>query len=154
SLAGMTRESSRVRTRARYTLHALFDGCVGKKLQLAGGGAAKASPNVTGHRIFLVHGDDDHTLHETARFLEKLHPNVIIRREQPNKGRTLIEKFEDYADVGFAIVLLTADDKGGPENCPAGELKPRGRQNVVFELGYFIGRLGRKRVCALYTEGV
>jgi len=79
---------------------------------------------------------------------------VIILREQPNKGRTLIEKFEDYADVGFAIVLLTPDDKGGPKNCGASDLKPRARQNVVFELGYFIGRLGRNRVCALYLEGV
>jgi predicted nucleotide-binding protein len=124
------------------------------EVQLSGGGAAKASQNVTGHTIFLVHGHNDHALHETARFLEKLGQNVIILREQPNKGRTLIEKFEDYADVGFAIVLLTPDDKGGPKNCGASDLKPRARQNVVFELGYFIGRLGRNRVCALYLEGV
>lgn len=123
------------------------------ELQLSGGEVPTlAEP--TGHKIFLVHGHDDRALHETARFLEKLEQKIIILREQPNKGRTLIEKFEDYSDVGFAIVLLTPDDKGGPKNVGASELKSRARQNVVFELGYFIGRLGRNRVCALYLEGV
>jgi predicted nucleotide-binding protein len=124
------------------------------ELQLSSGQIATVSPGPKGHKIFLVHGHDDRALRETARFLEKLHQEVIILREQPNQGRTLIEKFEDYADVGFAIVLLTGDDKGGPKAADASELKPRARQNVVFELGYFIGRLGRKRICALYTEGV
>jgi predicted nucleotide-binding protein len=123
-------------------------------MQLSGGQTATVSSGPKGHKIFLVHGHDDRALHETARFLEKLHQEVIILREQPNKGRTLIEKFEVYADVGFAIVLLTPDDKGGPQNGDASDLKPRARQNVVFELGYFIGRLGRNRVCALYLEGV
>jgi len=124
------------------------------ELQLSGGQIAAVSSGPKGHKIFLVHGHDDHVLHETARFLEKLKQEVIILREEPNKGRTLIEKFEDYADVGFAIVLLTPDDKGGPQNCAGSDLKPRARQNVVFELGYFIGRLGRNRVCALYLEGI
>ena len=69
----------------------------------------------------------------------------------PAKGRTIIEKFEQHARVGYAIVLLTPDDAGslqGDEN----DLKPRARQNVIFELGFFIGRLGRKHVCAL-TKG-
>jgi len=124
------------------------------ELQLSGGQSATVSSGPKGHKIFLVHGHDDRALHETARFLEKLRQEVIILREQPNKGRTLIEKFENYADVGFAIVLLTPDDKGGPKDSPASDLKSRARQNVVFELGYFIGRLGRNRVCALYLEGV
>lgn len=124
------------------------------ELQLSGSQVAKASPVVSGHKIFLVHGHDDRALHETARFLEKLKQEVIVLREQPNQGRTIIEKFEDYADVGFAIVLLTADDRGAPMAAGEDSLKPRARQNVVFELGYFIGRLGRKRVCALYVEGI
>lgn len=124
------------------------------EVQLSGGQAVKASPDARGHRIFLVHGHDDRALHETARYLEKLRQDVIILREQPNQGRTIIEKFEDYADVGFAVVLLTGDDRGGPVSVATDSLKLRARQNVVFELGYFIGRLGRNRVCALYVDGV
>ncbi|MBX3373901.1 MAG: nucleotide-binding protein [Phycisphaeraceae bacterium] len=107
-----------------------------------------------GHKIFLVHGHDALALHETARFLEKLRQEVVVLREQPNQGRTIVEKFEDYADVGFAIVLLTADDRGGPKSSDPSALQYRARQNVIFELGYFNGRLGRGRVCALYQSGV
>ena len=108
----------------------------------------------TGHRLFLVHGQDEKVFHETARFLERLQQDVIILREQPNKGRTIIEKFEDYADVGFAVVLLTGDDRGGPISETQEDQKPRARQNVILELGYFLGRLGRNRVCAIYEQGV
>jgi predicted nucleotide-binding protein len=109
---------------------------------------------VRGHKIFLVHGHDQLALHETARFLEKLGQEVVILREQPNQGRTIVEKFEEYADVGFAIVLLTADDHGGPKSSDPATFRHRARQNVIFELGYFIGRIGRGRVCALYQQGV
>ena len=57
-----------------------------------------------------------------------------------------------HADVSFAVVILTGDDKGGPIECEV--MQPRGRQNVVFELGYFVGRLSRKQVCTPYEEGV
>ncbi len=124
------------------------------EVELRDEGVVKQEQNPTGHRIFLVHGHDELALQETARFLEKLEQDVIILREQPNRGRTLIEKFEEYADVGFAIVLLTSDDRGGPAGAAYDEQKPRARQNVLFELGYFIGRLGRNRVCALYRPGV
>lgn len=75
-------------------------------------------------------------------------------REQPSKGRTIIEKFEDYADVGFAVILLTADDRGATKDTNFDDQKSRARQNVVFEFGYFIGKLGRNRVCALHAPGV
>ena len=77
--------------------------------------------------------------------------DVVVLREQPNEGRTVIEKFEDYSDVGFAVVLLTPDDVGGKS---ASELLPRARQNVIFELGYFLAELGRNRVCALHVPAL
>ena len=88
-----------------------------------------------------------------ARFLEKLDLKPVILAEMPGEGRTIIEKFEQHAQVGYAIVLLTPDDVGlfqGDEN----DLKPRARQNVIFELGFFIGRLGREHVCALIKGDV
>jgi len=108
---------------------------------------------VSGHKIFLVHGRDERALHETARFLERLRQDVVVLREQPNSGRTIIEKFVDYSDVGFAVVLLTSDDRGGLADEPYESQQLRARQNVLFELGYFIGKLGRNRVAALYVPG-
>lgn len=104
-----------------------------------------------GSDIFIVHGHDEAAKQTVARFIEKLDLRPIILHEQPNAGRTVIEKFEDYTNVGFAVVLMTPDDVGASVD-DKDNLKPR--QNVVFELGFFLGRLGRKRVCALYKEGV
>lgn len=102
-------------------------------------------------RVFVVHGHDDGAREATARYLERLDFEVIILHEQANQGRTIIEKVEAYGDVGFAVVLLTPDDEGGVKG---GTTRPRARQNVVLELGYFIGRLGRERVCALLRGDV
>jgi predicted nucleotide-binding protein len=103
--------------------------------------------------IFLVHGRAEAVQQTVARFLERLALNVIILSERPSKGRTIIEKFEQHSDVGFAVALLTPDDVGGLADDPS-KLKPRARQNVILELGYFIGKLGRSNVCALYINGV
>lgn len=103
-------------------------------------------------RIFIVHGRDDGPREAVARFVEKIGYEPIILHEQPNKGRTLLSKFSQEAtDTGFAIVLMTADDLGGPKDQ---QTNPRARQNVVFELGFFIGALGPDRVAALLEEGV
>ncbi len=97
-------------------------------------------------KIFIVHGHDQGVREAVARFLERIEFEPIILHEQANQGHTIIEKIEKHGDVGFAIVLLTPDDEG----CKKGDaLKPRARQNVVLELGYFIAKLGRNRVCAL-----
>ena len=88
-----------------------------------------------------------------ARFLQKLGLEAIILREEPDAGRTIIEKFEDCAaDVGFAVVLLTPDDLGGAATAAA--TASRARQNVIFELGYFAGKLGRGRACLMRKGAV
>lgn len=82
---------------------------------------------------------------------ERLGVKTVVLHEQANAGRTLIEKFEQHAKaVELAIVLLTADDEGGTAG--TGTYRPRARQNVVFELGFFSGALGRGRVCVLYEK--
>jgi len=124
------------------------------ELQLQTGKPAEvaAASQAALHRIFLVHGHNEAALNEVARFLEKLQQDIVVLREKPNQGRTVIEKFEEYADVGFAVVLLTGDDHGSAV-ADSERLRMRARQNVVFELGYFIGRLGRNQVCVVSTRG-
>lgn len=97
-------------------------------------------------KVFVVHGHEDGTRESVARFLEKLGFEAIILQEQANQGRTIIEKVEAHSDVGFAVVLLTPDDEGNAKGQPP---QPRARQNVILELGYFLGCLGRSRVMAL-----
>lgn len=112
------------------------------------GGRISSTPS-SNRRVFLVHGHDEQAREKTARFIEKLGLVVVILHEQTTAGRTVIEKLEEYSDVGFAVVLLTPDDVGASRD-QASSLQPRARQNVVLELGYFIAKLGRDRVCALY----
>lgn len=102
-------------------------------------------------RVFLVHGHEQGIVHECARLVDRFGLTAVILHEQPNEGRTIIEKFEHHADAGFAIVFLTPDDVGSEKD---GNLRPRARQNVILELGYFTGKLGRKRTCALHRDGV
>ena len=103
--------------------------------------------------VFVVHGRDDGAKERVARFLDKLGCNPIVLHEQPNLGRTIVEKFESHAQASFAVVLLTPDDVGALKT-ERDKLRDRARQNVIFEFGYFIGRLGRGRVCALARDDV
>jgi predicted nucleotide-binding protein len=107
-----------------------------------------AAPSPERKRVFVVHGHDDLAKTTVARFVEKLGFEPIILHEQASAGRTIIEKIEKFSDVGFAIVIYTGDDLGAKSD-PKPALQPRARQNVVFEHGFFIAKLGRDRVAAL-----
>ena len=111
-------------------------------------GVPVAPPKPLQRKVFVVHGHDEAAREAVARFLEQLELEAVVLREEPDKGRTIIEKFEHCAaDVSFAVVLLTPDDLGGATTAPA--QVARARQNVIFELGYFVGKLGRGRACLL-----
>ena len=104
-------------------------------------------------KVFISYGHDEEIIKTVVKFVENLGLKVTVPDEQPSKGQTIIDKFEEHADeAGFAIVLLTPDDIGSSK--ATGKRKFRARQNVIFELGYLLGGLGGKRVCALYKEGV
>lgn len=114
---------------------------------------ASRSAATPSKKVFIVHGHNEAIKYELAHSLGKAGLDVTILHEEPNKGRTLLEKFADHAgEAGFAVVLLTADDVGKAKGTTVENL--RARQNVVFELGFFCGLLGRKRVCAVYETGV
>lgn len=107
---------------------------------------------LSNNKVFIVHGHDENTLNKVARLIEQLGLEAIILHEQANRGKTIIEKIEAHSDVGFAVVLLTPDDLGKAHS--AEDLLPRARQNVILELGYFMGKIGRERVCALKTDNL
>ena len=102
------------------------------------------------HEVFIVHGHDNGLKQEVARVLEKQGIVPIILHEQPNQGQTIIEKLEHNGNVGAAVILMTPDDKGCEISIE--ESKPRARQNVIYEAGYFAGRLGRKNVIFIGGE--
>ncbi len=104
------------------------------------------------NHIFIVHGHDEAARETVARFITSIGFEPVILHEQANRGRTVIEKLIANGDVGCAVVLLTPDDLGRGKS--ESEEQPRARQNVILELGYFLGCLGRERVIALLKEKV
>jgi len=110
-------------------------------------------------KIFVVHGHDDLLKGQVESLIKDFGLEPVILHREADEGRTIIEKFEKHSDVGFAIILLTPDDIGYPttEESKVDKDKSkefRSRQNVIFEFGYFVGKLGRNRVCCLYKENV
>lgn len=103
-------------------------------------------------KVFIVHGRDNEAKQEVARFIEKLGLEAIILHEQVSRSHTIIEKIEEYSNVGYAVVIYTPCDEGrlkGEKN-----FNSRARQNVVFEHGFLMGKIGRKNVCALVKGNI
>jgi predicted nucleotide-binding protein len=145
------RENRRRAVSQRAKLLAWLEGMID---ELASSQESSQQP-LGGNSIFVVHGHDDGLKEKVARFLEQRGGlDVVILHEQTTMGRTIIEKLEDHSSVGFAVILLTADDVGRSRLAPDLDLEKRGRQNVVFEWGYFLALLGRQKVCALIEPGV
>jgi predicted nucleotide-binding protein len=131
---------------------------------VAGAQAARPVPNgqsapqdpSPSDTVFVVHGRDMPATRTVEAYLRKIGLDVIVLSDQASGGATLIEKIETHGDVGYVVALLTPDDVGslwtGDDNDL--DLKPRARENVIFELGYFVGRLKRGRVAALVAEAV
>ena len=110
------------------------------------------NPRICRTKVFIVHGHDGELKQSVARIVEKAGLTAVILNEQPSGGATIIEKIEKNSDVGAAICLFTADDKCINEI--DGTTTMRARQNVVFEAGYFIGKLKRENVILLADKGI
>ena len=105
--------------------------------------------------VYISHVHDEEAMTTLVKFVEELGLKPTVLDEQPSNDLTVIDSLERYADdTGFAIALLTPDDVGALKDEAGRQLNPRARQNVIFELGYFIGKLNPNRVCLLYKEGV
>jgi hypothetical protein len=101
-------------------------------------------------KVFIVHGRDNEAKQEVARFIESIGLQAIILHEQASTGMTIIEKIERYSgDADFALVLYTPCDLGRGVHETKVPARSRARQNVVFEHGYLMAKLGRENVCAL-----
>lgn len=106
-------------------------------------------------KVFIVHGHDDSLIHEVKAFLSAQNIEGIVLREQTHASMTIIEKLESCIDdplVGFCLVLYTPDDEGrlySPESENPKKMQRRARQNVVFEHGLLMGKLGRNKVTTL-----
>lgn len=132
------------------------------------GDSAEDGGDDGGDKVFVVHGHEHSLKNELSSFLNEVGLDSVVLHREPDAGMTVIEKFEEHTDVSFAVVLVTPDDLGMPiegyEKLPegvfddpeelAGRFEFRARQNVLFEWGYLIGKLGRNRVCCVYVEGV
>jgi predicted nucleotide-binding protein len=116
--------------------------------------------------IFISHGKDQKSLDELKEMLTEFGLKPVVLSEQPSGGKTIVEKLEEYSNVGYAFVILTPDDLGGflelgsKWSRPArlkrfiSSAHPRPRQNVVLEFGYFVGKLGRSKVTCLLKKPV
>ncbi len=103
--------------------------------------------------VFIVHGHDLGARESVARFIEKIGASPIVLDEQASRGNTIIEKFEEHANVKYAVVLLTPDDAAHSVSDPS-DVKFRARQNVVFEMGFFLGKFGRSGLCVLHKGDI
>lgn len=105
------------------------------------------------NKVFIVHGHDSNTRNEAELLVKQLGFEPVVLFKQPNMGDTIIEKLlRESSKAAFAIVLYTKCDEG--KTVEETDLKPRARQNVVFEHGLMCGLLGRMHVVALVEEGV
>lgn len=121
--------------------------------------AEASAPREYSNKVFIVHGHDDQSKADLEIMLTEMGFEPVVLHREADEGQTIIEKFEKHADVGYAFIILTPDEvaylaaqESKPDAERAKEL--RARPNVIFEFGYFVGRLGRPRVCCLYNGDV
>ena len=125
--------------------------------ELTSGGAV--APGLSSNRVFIVHGHDEAAKAQLEALVTEMGLEPVVLHRKPDESLTVLEKFEKYSDVGFAFILLTPDEVAylaAEEAVEDRERKKerRARPNVIFEFGFFVGRLGRGNVCCLHRGDV
>lgn len=119
----------------------------------------KSKSRTQSKKVFIVHGHDNALKTDVERFIHQIGLEPVVLHREADKGRTIIEKFEEHSDVSYAFILLTPDEIAytvdqDSKDDGARKKERRARPNVIFEFGYFVGKLGRERVCCLHKGGV
>jgi predicted nucleotide-binding protein len=121
--------------------------------------APRSADLTESNKVFVVHGRDDAAKANLEAFLHEIGLEPVVLHRQADEGLTVIEKFEKHSDVRYAFILLTPDEvaylvsESGRADADR-DKELRARPNVIFEWGYFVGKLGRPRVCCISTGDV
>lgn len=101
--------------------------------------------------VFVIHGRDTVTRDRIVAILSGLRLIPIVLEREATSGRTIIELVEQFSEVNYAVAIMTADDVGALADA-TDSLASRARQNVIFEIGYVMARLGRARVMMMRED--
>jgi predicted nucleotide-binding protein len=107
---------------------------------------------IRSNKILVVHGQDNEMKLEVTQTLQKLELDPILLDENPNITQNIIENIEEYDHISFAVVILTPNYLAYPNEKNLSEAKYIAKQNVIFELGYFLGKLGKQNVIVMYKK--
>lgn len=111
-----------------------------------------ASATSIRRRIFVISGSDEEMKQVTSVALTKLGLAPVIMREQPRQGRRIVEHFEDYSDVGFAVILLSPDDYVFSKDDSPSKRTLKPKQDLIFTFGFILGKLDKSKVLVFYKE--
>lgn len=102
--------------------------------------------------VFITHGRNKRHLTRIQHILATMRVVPVFVLEDMTGTRSFIEMIEAHRRIDFAVCVLSGDDEGRRKEDP--DLKTRARQNVVFEVGYFCGKIGRSNVVLVVDEDV
>ena len=108
--------------------------------------------NLNFDEIFVVHGHDEEMKDDVEQFILDIGLKPIIFHKALNHSRSIIQKLNDLSNVNFVIILLSGDDYGYSRYTNHENAKLRARQNVIFEMGFFLGKIGQNRTFSLFKS--
>ncbi len=125
--------------------------CTEKFLTQTKDAPTQSSGNVN-RRVFVISGSDEEMKKAVTKALTKLWLTPIVLCEEPGHGKKIVDQSADYADVNFVVVLLSPDEYAYAKTDEHSKRKLRPQQDVIFELGFVLGKLGKDKVMVLFRE--